>query len=111
MTRKRKSVKEVEDVAETIASVVVAESVNSDESKKAEEVKVVVSTQQKQEKPKEQVKEVPVAKSAPIKNVRVKATASVRGQFRNLRYEIVAGELYTFPKPLADWLISQGRAI
>lgn len=106
MTKRKKSTDEVKEVAEMIASVVVAEPVESSKVTKQEEVKVVVV-----EQPKEKVKAVPVAKAAPTKNVKIKATASVRGVFNNLRYEIVAGEVYTFPQALAELLISQGRAI
>ena len=106
MTRRKKSTKEVKEVAETIASVVVAESVKSEESPKQVEAKVVVK-----EQPKQEPVVVQVAKAKPSKNIRVKATASIRGQYNNLRYEIVAGEVYTLPEALANLLISQGRAI
>lgn len=106
MSKKKKSTDEVKQVAKEIASVVVA--TNAEKPKvdvpKAEPVAVKAET--KVEKPK-----VVEAKSAPVKNIKIKATASVKGQYTNMRYEIKAGEVYTFPAPLAEWLISLGRAI
>jgi hypothetical protein len=99
MTRKKKSTDEVKEVAQEIASVVIAERPKVDVPK-AKEV---------EEKPK--IKEVKVAKTSPTKNVRIKATTSMRGQFNNLKYEIKSGEVYTFPESLANWLIELGRAI
>ncbi len=98
MTRKKKSTDEVKEVAQEIASVVIAE-----------KPKVEVPKAKVVEEPK--VQEVKVAKTAPIKNIRIKATTSMRGQYNNLRYEIKSGEVYTFPEPLAKWLIDLGRAI
>jgi len=111
MSRKKKSTDEVKELAKEIASVVVATpaveaKTKADVSKpkpKAVEVKAEV-------KAKPKVAEVEVAKSAPIKNIKIKATESVKGQYNSLRYEIKAGEIYTFPAPLAEWLISLGRA-
>lgn len=103
MSKKKKSTDEVKQAAKEIASVVVA-TANVEKPKvdvpKAEPVVA-----------KAEISKVTVAKTAPVKNIKIKATASVRGQYNNMRYEIKSGEVYTFPAPLAEWLISLGRAI
>jgi hypothetical protein len=106
MSKKKKSTDEVKQVAKEIASVVVATNAEKPKVDVPKAEPVVVKAETKVEKPK-----VVEAKSAPVKNIKIKATASVKGQYTNMRYEIKAGEVYTFPAPLAEWLISLGRAI
>ena len=111
---KKKHTEQVIEVAKDIASVIetVQESPNKVEDKAEKhlpppkEIKVAAA----KEKPLE-AKPAPIEKAltSPKRNIRVKATSSVRGQYRNIRYEIKAGETYTFPEDLANWLIKAGR--
>lgn len=109
MTRKKKDSKEIKDMAQEIASIVVVTSDEELPKKKASKKTPVVSEEPLVVESVEAV--VPIARKAPIQNVKVKATASVRGVYGKMRYEIKAGEIYTFPEPMAKWLISIGRAI
>lgn len=112
MTRKAKA-KANEEVIEVAQSIAMA--VQGDQPSTASKAS---KTQAKQPQPvsppkvKEEVVEVvEAAMTSPNRSVRIKATASVRGVFGNMRYAIEAGQVYTFPEGLANWLIEQGRAI
>lgn len=108
MTRKRKASDEVVEIAEEIASVVEDTSKPAPKRKASTKVNgTPVSTPSPEKK--EEVLE-PVFKR-PVKNVKVKATATVRGVYGNMRYEIRQGEVYVFSEEMANWLIGQGRAI
>lgn len=105
MTRKKKDSQEIKDKAKEIASVVVVTSDEELPQKKASKKVSLVP-----EEPKVEEVVVPLARTAAIQNVKIKATASVSGVYGKMRYEIKAGETYTFPEPMAKWLISIGRA-
>jgi len=61
--------------------------------------------------PKKPAVEVAVATKALTRPVKVKAVATMRGQVGNFLYDIKAGNVYTLPATVAEWLISKGRAI
>jgi len=104
MTRRKKVNEEGLEVAQEIASVV------EDKPKKVDEPVVPPAPV---DAPKQEIQEVALeqARTSPNRSVRIKATATVRGVFRNIRYDIRSGEVYTFPEDMANWLIGQGRAI
>lgn len=100
---KKKDNEEVIQVAQGIASdieTIRAVKAPKEKAPKVKEEKVEVVKAEKLEQP----------KTSPTRNQRIKAVVSARGQFGNLRYEIKAGEVYTFPKALAEWLVETGRA-
>jgi transglutaminase-like putative cysteine protease len=103
MTRKKKHTEEVIEVAQEIATVVASEPVKAEP--KVEPPKPVDPP-----KAKEDVVEV-VESSARKRSVRVKATATVRGVYHNMRYSIKEGEVYTFPEDMVEWLKKAGRVI
>lgn len=121
MTRKKTDSKEVKEVAEFIAEVVatVSEEVTPIHTPTVTPEPVVVTQVE------EHVSEIPkavkaksdeeppevVASKSPARNIRIKATATVRGTYGRIRYQIEAGQVYTFPEGLANWLIQNGRAI
>jgi len=101
MSRKKTKTDEVVVVAQEIASVVATESPKKKAEKSSkEEVKVAAP-----------VAEVPVARKSPVRNIKVKATTSMKGRYHRYNYDIKAGEIYTFPEPLAKWLMDLGRVI
>jgi len=101
MSRKKTKSDEVVVVAQEIASVVAAE-VPKKKTERASKEEVQVAAP---------VAEVPVARTAPVRNVKVKATTSMKGRYHRYNYEIKTGEIYTFPEPLAKWLMDLGRVI
>ena len=123
MTRKKTASKEVKEAAEFIAEVVATVSEDSapiHTPTAAPEPVVAAKVEHKPSKPKavkpkaEPVAEEPsvvVASKSPVRNVRIKATATVRGTYGRMRYQIESGQVYTFPEGLANWLIQNGRAI
>jgi hypothetical protein len=124
MTRKKTASKEVKEAAEFIAEVVATVSEESapihtptaaPEPVVAAKVEEQKPSRPKSVKPKvEPVAEEPsvvVASKSPVRNVRIKATATVRGTYGRMRYQIESGQVYTFPEGLANWLIENGRAI
>lgn len=101
MSRKKSKTDEVVVVAQEIAAVVATENPKKKEEKPSERVIEV------DPKP----VEVPIAKTAPSRYVKVKATTSMKGRYNRYNYEIKAGETYTFPESLAKWLMDLGRVI
>lgn len=101
MSRKKKDTDEVFVVAQEIAAVVAVDVPKAKEETPLKKDVKLAST----------VEDVPVARNAPIRNIKVKATTSMKGRYNRYNYEIKAGEIYTFPEPLAKWLIDLGRAI
>lgn len=56
--------------------------------------------------------EVMVAPTKPIeRSVKVKALVSVRGSVGKYNFQLQAGQMYTFPKSVADHLIKNGRCV
>jgi hypothetical protein len=56
--------------------------------------------------------EVLVAPKKPIeKSVKVKALVSVRGSIGKYNYQLQEGQIYTFPRTVAENLINSGRCI
>lgn len=117
---KKKNTQEVIQVAQQIASVVEtpkegstrkSEPTQAPKPVKPEPVAAKVKEVKVVEPEPAQVEEnLATPRTKPNRTKRIKATASVRGQFHNIRYEIKAGEIYTFPEALANWLIECGRA-
>lgn len=106
MTRKKKPTEEIIEVAQEIATVVAEERKIEPKVDPPKPVKP-----EKVEKVKEEVVDVVAPLTKPVRNVRVKATATVRGVYHNMRYSIKEGEIYTFPEEMANWLMSSGRVI
>ena len=100
MTRKRKISDELKESAEVIAEVVLPQP----------DRVVEKPSEAKKAPPPKPEPVIEVAKTSPVKNIRVKATETVKGKYGRMRYEIVACEVYTFPKEMAEWLIKSGRA-
>jgi hypothetical protein len=109
MTRKvkTKANEEVIEVAQSIATAVQGDQ----PSTPSKASKTQAKRPQPVSPPKVKEEVVEVVMTSPNRSVRIKATASVRGVFGNMRYAIEAGQVYTFPEGLANWLIEQGRAI
>ena len=56
--------------------------------------------------------EVQVAPKKPIeKSVKVKALVTVRGSIGKYNYQLQEGQIYTFPRTVAENLINSGRCI
>lgn len=107
MTRKKKPTEEVIEVAQEIATVVASEP----KSEVKPEPPKPASSPKPSKAKKEEIVEVVQANTAPVRNVRVKATATVRGVYQNMRYSIKEGEVYTFPEEMVKWLKESGRVI
>jgi len=92
-SKKKKTIKQAIPIAKSIASVV--------KSKPSEAIEVVLKA------------ETPVviaSKKRPPQTMRVKAIANARGVCVDYRYEIIKGEVYTFPDYVAKFLIEQNKA-
>lgn len=118
-TRRRKASKESLEVARTISEEVIPKAEPIEEAPKPEEAieqatpAVELPKVERASKSLEpELPKIDVAKAArPVKNVRVKATATIRGMVGNFAYNIKAGEIYTLPEHVANWLAERGRVI
>jgi|13_taG_2_1085334.scaffolds.fasta_scaffold78718_2 hypothetical protein len=95
---KKKTIKEAIPIAKKIEKSVVKA------TKPSEAVAVPIKARSK---------EVPVVIAngkRPPQTMRVKAIANTRGVCVDYRYEIIKGEVYTFPDYVAKFLIEQNKA-
>lgn len=116
--RRQKLSEETLELAEAIAVEVVQTSSDATDTDSAEiEAHNSVSNKTPQEEsvaePEAPALDLPTLKveKRAQKMVRVKAIATVRGQYGNFIYDIKQGEVYNLPEAVAQRLIDKGRAI